>query len=310
LRSEIRSEITRFGGTATDFVCSDQTGCKRDPTQPTVPLPNAVRLMSLFYPPRELEPLEDREINDKFLEARDHATEATFFGDITILERDSESGVIKFTVPLGNNKILAIKFDVTGYQKWRTVWLSLTAACIAITAILALLILADYGLKLREQERAFNAVDCIMSDVPSPYARLDEDGKFLKVNDAFAQLVGYSSAAEAAPELKQYAYEEFLVGDENKAVFHDIKKERREGRPYRSYPVELWAGRKPGILPKKWVKVHGGNVPTPTTARNKPGQSFGILLPMDSPPKPVVVIDHKASPSVPEAQDRMKIAEK
>jgi hypothetical protein len=304
LRKEIRSEIARFGGTATDFVCNYQTNCLRDTTQPPVLLTSTVKFMSLFYPPKELTVLEDGEIRDKFAYAHDHATEATFFGDITILERDPESGVIKFTVPRGNNKILAIKFDVAGYQNLRTVWLSLTVACIAITAILALLILADYGLKLREQERAFNVVDSVMSDVPSPYARLDEDGIFLKVNDAFAQLVGYTSSAEATPELKQYTYEDFLVGNANKEVFHQIKKERREAKGYRSYSVELWTGRRPGIGPKKWVKVHGGDVPTPTTARNKPGQSFGILIPMDGPPSPVAVIVPKTPTTISEGQDR------
>ena len=294
LRSEIQSQITRFGGTATDFVCTDQTGCKRDPSQATVPLPFIARFMSFFYPPTQLKPLEEREINDKFVDARDHATEATFFGDITILGRDPDSGVIKFTVPLGGDKIIAIRFDVKVYQNWRTVWLSLTAASIAITAILALLILADYGLKFREQERAFNAVDLIMSDVPSPYARLDEEGKFLKVNDAFAQLMGYRSAAEATPELRRYTYADFL-DDASKELFHLIKIERREGKPYRSYPVQLWTGGRPGVPPLRWIKVHGGDVPTPYTARRKPGQSFGILLPMD-PPKPVSVIDQKTVP--------------
>jgi PAS domain S-box-containing protein len=178
-------------------------------------------------------------------------------------------------------------------------WLSLAAACLAITGILALLILADYGLKLREQERAFAVVDSIMSDVPAPYARLDEDGKFLRVNDAFALLMGYQSAARGSAELKQYKYEDFLYDEASKEIFHTIKQERREGKPYRSYSIQVWTGGKPGVGQVKWLKVHGGDVPTPHTARKKPGQSFGILLPIDAP-RPVAVLEQRSSTGTPQ----------
>lgn len=219
------------------------------------------------------------------------------WGGLTFLGNNDSSGVIKFTVPSGGSKVLAIKFDIKGYQNWRTIWLSLAAGCIAITAILALFILADYGMKFKEQQRAFSAVDLIMSDVPAPYARLDEDGKFSRVNDAFAHLMSYQSAAQATAELSQYSYEQFLYDDASKDLYHTIKQERRDGKPYRSYTVQLWTGGKPGLKPIRWLKVHGGDVPTPHTSRTKPGQSFGILLPVEAP-RPVVLIDQKSATEV------------
>jgi PAS domain-containing protein len=292
LRAEIQSEVSRFGGTATDFVCKDNS-CMRDPTQPVAPWPFAARAMSFFFPPSQLDTSDETEISDRFAAAKNHADEAVFFGDVTTLDGGVNPGIVKFTVPMGGTQILAIKIDVNGYQNWRIISLASTAACIAVTMILALLILADYGLKFREQERAFAAVDSIMSDVPSPYARLDEDGKFLKVNDAFAQLLGYRSAAEGTAELRRYKYEEFLYDDVSKEEFRAIKLERREGKPYRSYTVQFWTGGRPGVPPVRWLKVHGGDVPAPHTARKKPGQSFGILIPVEAP-KPIAVIDQRS----------------
>jgi PAS domain-containing protein len=212
------------------------------------------------------------------------------------------------TVPNQINQFVAVKLDLASYQWWRLFWLSLEAMSLAATVLMVIFIFADYGLKLKEQERAFAAVDTIMSDVPAPYARVDVDGKFIKINDAFGRLMGYGSANEAFAALRTLTYEDFLVDEASEAEYQKIKEERRDGMPYRSYLVQLWVGGGPGKGPTTWVRVHGGDVPTPHAARNKPGQSFGILLKTD-PPKPKAVKDDKLDEEIVDrvAGDRRKV---
>lgn len=288
LAPAIRSQISRFGGTATLLKCEAED-CIIDKDGPPASQLFSSRAMGWLYPAAELSATDLADISLLYKESKKQ--QSTFFGDIKTLA-GRKSGILRFTVPNGGNKLLAIKLDLNSYQAWRTLWLSLAAGSIAVTGLLIVLILADYGLKFKEQERAFTAVDTIMSDVPAPYARLDEEGKFLKVNDAFAKLMGYDTAAEATSELSKYKYEQFLFDEASKDLYKAIKKERRDGKPYRSYSVQLWTGRTPGRLPVKWLKVHGSDVPTPHTSRRKPGQSFGILLETD-PPKMLIVMDSK-----------------
>jgi PAS domain-containing protein len=277
-----------------EFDCSTGT-CKRDKNGDDDDETWDVRFMRLFYPAARFNAQEEAEINKRYDSSQKNGQESAFLGDITVLNNNTDTGLIEFLLPRGDTQVVAVKFDLNAYEKWRSLWLSLAAACIAITCILAVLILADYGLKFKEQERAFSVVDYVMSDVPAPYARLDEDGKFLKVNYFFAKLMGYQSDAEATVELRGYKYEDFLADTASKEEFRAIKEERREGKPYRSYTVQMWTGRTPGKPPTRWIKVHGGDVPTPHGSRKKPGQSFGILLPTDAP-RPVVVMDARLGP--------------
>jgi PAS domain-containing protein len=284
IEQAITAQISGFGAAVSQFNCDDT--CNAPPDGPGTKsgetLPIDVRFLRVFFPPTEFNSQDQDAVDKAYQAAKKHHTKYSFFGDMTPLS-DDNTGPIEFLIPRGKNRVFAIKFDLKSYEERRTLWLSLAAVCGAITSILAILIVTGYGLKLREQERAFAVVDTVMSDVPAPYARLDEDAKFLRVNDSFAKLVGYDSAAEANIELPKYKYEDFLVGDESKEEFHKIKQERREGKPYRSYTIQFWTGRTPGKPPIKWLKVHAGDVPTPHSGRNKPGQSFGILLPTSAP---------------------------
>jgi len=296
IQEAISGQISGFGGVVSQFSCDKTCNADVGPAAKADQAPPMEdRFLQTFYPANEFNDRDQQSIDNAYQNANKKHSMYTFFGDITPLS-DANAGIIEFLVPHGKNRVLAIKFDLTSYEERRTLWLSLAAVCMSITFLLATLIVAGYGLKLREQERAFAVVDTVMSDVPASYARLDEDAKFLKVNDCFAKLLGYGAAAEAIVELRKFKYEDFLVDDASKQEFHKSKQERKEGRPYRSYTVQFWTGRTPGKPPKRWLKVHAGDVPTPHSNRSKPGQSFGILLPTNPPADVVPMVPYAASP--------------
>jgi PAS domain-containing protein len=281
LETAVRTQVARFGGSVTKFLCNNKV-CSLQQGEPAL----STWLASILHPANRLTEEEIHQINEKFR----LASRNQFFGKVSVLNNRLKTDVDVLLVPTGeNNEILAIKLDLASYQWWRSFWLLLAVGSWAGFLLAATLIFVDYALKFREQERAFNAVDTVMSDVPAPYARVDNDGKFVKVNDAFGKLVGFSTAAEALPELRNYRYEEFLADDDSTREYAAIKQERLDGMPYRSYLVRLWTGRRPGIGPVVYVKVHGGDVPTPHAARDKPGQSFGILLRTEAP-RPIAVM--------------------
>lgn len=293
LPSTIRAQVDRFGGTTTPLTCESDT-CRIDSQTASSYSWTTSRFVSAFFPTANLNQQDVEDISKSYREAKDE--NSIFFGDIKPVKNRNKNGVLVITVPSGGSRILAVKLDLNSYQWWRVLWLTIAAGSMATTCVLVLLILADYGLKFKEQERAFLAVDEVMSDVPAPYARLDEEGRFCKVNDAFAQMLGYRNATEAISQLASYKYEQFLTKD-GQETFRQIKEERKAGQRHRSYLVQFWAGKVPGQGELRWLRVHGSDVPTPHTSRKRPGQSFGILLP-SSPLGTVLSIEEKnASPS-------------
>jgi len=283
MRASIRNQVDQFGGTATEFSCANSSCSKSDQEDG----PFDFSISRLLHPSTLLTAIDVQQLNREFKAAAGRGSQAAFTGKLSVLAPVGGNSMGLIVVPLGDNHILVIKLDLESYQRWRSVWIAVATICITATALMTMLVIFDYSMKLREQERAFNAVDTVMSDVPAAYARVDDDGKFIKVNDAFAKLVGFSNAEEALPRLRSLKYEDFLP-DEDKELYERIKEERREGKKYRSYSVRLFSGGAPGVGDLISVRVHGGDVPTPHAARGKPGQSFGILIREESP-KPFVV---------------------
>lgn len=284
-----RAVVSRYGGAVKKLSCIDV--CSEEEFVDGLEEPLNTRLLGIFYPSAKITTSEIDSVTDKYNEAKNAGRESKFEGGIVPL--DAPKGQLALTIPVEGKKgvsVLLVKLDLNSYQYWRTVWIIAAAVCVSITVGAVMLILADYGLKLKEQERAFTAVDTVMSDVPVPYARLNEDGKFEKVNESFASMLGYPTPTAAIVELRNYTYEEFLVDEKSKQEYRKIKDERRTRQPYRSYKIQMWVGGRPGVDPVKWLEVHGSDVPTPHSARNKPGQAFGILLPA-SAPGPVPVMD-------------------
>jgi len=280
IENTLLMKIRRFGGYAAEFMCDPQSGCTEDIQQSSMrDVPAKYKILALLYPPLEFSKDDKERLSNKFksLAAKNEQSQIT--GRISVDYVKAGSGPVMFTVPLGASRILAGKLDLSRYQELSSGWVTLFAIFAAAAFIMLFVILASYGLKVKEQERAFEAVDTVMRDVPAPYARVGADGKFLKVNDALAETLGFESAQVALPQLRDRTYEDFLADDESRDTYKEIKEERRNGAPYRSYRVSLWTGGAPGKAPKAQFEVHGWDVPTPRISGKKPGQSFGILLP-------------------------------
>ena len=283
IQNTLLTKIRRFGGFSGEFTCDESRGCVPDPQQSSVNnVPMKYRVLALFFPPLDFDGDDTQNLSNKFksLAAKNEQSQMT--GRISVGYSGTTAGPVIFTVPLGSSRILAGKLDLHRYQELSSWWGSLFAIFAAAAVIMLVVILADYGLKFREQERAFEAVDTVMRDVPTPYARLDTDGKFLKVNDALAKQLGFTSAQAAMPVLRNQAYQDFIIDDDVK-VYTDIRAERKNGKPYRSYTIRMWAGGEPGKPPITRFEVHGWDIPTPRISKNKLGQSFGILLPAGTP---------------------------
>jgi len=283
IQDTLLTKIRRFGGFSAEFTCDVNTGCVQDLQQSSVNnVPIKYRLLAWFFPPLAFDGDDTQNLSDKFrsLAAKNEQSQIT--GRISVAYPRTTDGPVVFTVPLGSSRILAGKLDLHRYQELSSWWSSLFAISTAAAVVVLILILADYGLKFKEQERAFEAVDTVMRDVPAAYARLNTDGKFLKVNDALAKQLGFESAQTAMPILRNQAYQDFIIEDDRK-VYLDIREERKNGKPYRSYTVSLWTGGAPGKPPAARFEVHGWDVPTPRISKDKPGQSFGILLPAGAP---------------------------
>jgi PAS domain-containing protein len=285
----VASAVARFGGAAARAQCDGLNCTVRD--GPVGEPSFAEKFKALFYPSAKVNYDDSRDLSGRLAAAANQHQQANLTGQVTMLPSPSKPGLIRLAVPTEPGQILLVKIDLAAYQWWRSFWLSLAAGSAATTVLLFLLMFADYGLKVKEQERAFNAVDTIMSDVPAPYARVGEDGRFIKCNTAFANLLGYDSVEHAMPQLRNHLYEDYL-DREGKEIYNAVKEERREGKEYRSYLVKLYTGGGPGLGPLVSVRVHGGDVPTPLLARKQPGQSFGIILRTEEP-KPVAVRVHK-----------------
>ncbi len=280
IENTLLAKIRRFGGTAAVFVCKSNL-CVKDTTESATPdMSLGYRLLSLFYPEASLTTDDVEHISDKFANLSDNSNRSQMTGRVGVDPAPHSGTAVLFSFPLGRSRIFAGKLDLRTYQTMSSFWISAFGVSSACTFLIAVIILVGYGLKIKEQERAFEAVDTVMSDVPAPYVRVDECGKFLKVNDAFARQVGFDSAQTAMAILSRTKYEELLSDEVSKTVYHKIKEERRSGEPYRSYTVCIWAGGGVGKLPTKEFEVHGWDVPTPRASRQKIGQSFGILVPV------------------------------
>ena len=152
--------------------------------------------------------------------------------------------------------------------------------------LFVVLLIADYGARIHEQDRAFQTVAGVMQDAPAPYVRLDSDDRFLELNDAFAKLIGYASLFDARLRLKDTKFVDLLVDDDNGAsgaTYGKIDECRRNGTPTNNYQISL----KRIDGGKVTVTVHGAAVPNPINPRHSIPQTFGIIIPVKSDRTPV-----------------------
>ena len=274
----VRSKILALGGTAVGIWCNVAT-CTEAQEKDTI---WTLLRRSLFG--------HDAVSQDELLKVsaeirtRNNKKELSeIFGKIYVYPDDR--GALKFTVPLSHAShqgavddrfLLYGKLDVHAYQHFISLLAVFAGGSLLLVIGCVALIFADYGLKLKEQERAFSAVDAVMEKVPVAYARLDDDGKIVRINEELGVVLGFETEVAAYGYLIGMKYEELLADSASIAEFHANKAERKAGKPPKPYCVRLWKGGfKKERIP---FEVHGADIPQPALKRGKLGASFGMLL--------------------------------
>jgi len=275
----VRTKIVDLGGTAVGIWCNMGT-CTEAQEKDTM---WSLLRRSLFgYDAASQDELLKISAEIRRLNNRKELSE--LFGKIYVYPDDGSSA-LKFTVPLSHapregavddRYLLYGKLDVHKYQHFISLLAISAGGCLLLAIGCVALIFADYGLKLKEQERAFSAVDAVMEKVPVAYARLDDEGKIIRINEELGVVLGFKAEVAAYGYLVGMKYEDLLADPASIAEFHANKAERKAGKPPRPYSVRLWKG---GLKKERIsCEVHGADIPQPALKRGKLGASFGILL--------------------------------
>jgi PAS domain-containing protein len=264
IRQRIKEKIERFGGFAAVGRCNV--------------LNYQVRCEDLSEERRNL--LE----NAIYTVNSPRAQVSEMFGKVRVLYHDRSKGLVKFSVPVGvpstygsagrSAELLYGEIDLAKLRAKNTLkMLLIVNSFIATISFLGLLI-ADFGKKYEEQEKAFDRVREMMESAPVAYSRLDEKDRFVDVNDALIHLFGFDSVAEGRKSLVGQRFADWLADDVSQNLYADITEKRKKGQGIGPYVVKLWrAGRKES----QSVKVYAAPVPGPRSSPKDAPQTFGIL---------------------------------
>ncbi|MGD0132618.1 MAG: hypothetical protein ABSE57_11255, partial [Bryobacteraceae bacterium] len=173
--------------------------------------------------------------------------------------------------------LLLCKLNIIGFGRHMTLLAAIAGAALVVLLLLFSLVFADFGLRLREQHRAFETVDRVMAKVPVPYVRADEDSKIISLNDEVARILGFKDRDTAVAHLRGKIWNDLLADDESLEVSKENKRNRSVGEAAKPYIARLWKGF--AHEDKITVEVHAADIPEPTLAGAKTRASFGILLP-------------------------------
>jgi PAS domain S-box-containing protein len=240
--------------------------------------------------------LSFEEINSLNHEISSITPQSEIFGKIHVFSYSRPQQII-FTIPLARDfanpgtqyVLLYCTIDLQKLRFWNAAKASVAGGSFLLFLFLVGAVIADFGLQLRGQDRAFTTLGKVMGQAPVAYCRLDDQDHFLDMNEAFVKMLGYQSEEQLKKESKKFA--DLLADDESRRKYEQIQKmrmgEESEFAKPESYRLLLW---KAGHLEKKSVFVYGGSVPAPKSGRQKMPQTFGILMEIygaDPPPAPM-----------------------
>jgi PAS domain S-box-containing protein len=264
----IKERLNKLGGSSREIAC---TAGQVDPQQ--------------VLSEREREILE-RRIKEKELAG----SLSDIFGQIQVLSSDSSSKKIVFTIPLGSTTaprsigspggrrsgtLLYCELDLAGLKNQNILRAGLAAVFFMLFLIFSILLIVDYVLRLKEQEKAFHSVAGMMLKAPVAYCRLNEEDKFVDINETFARMLGYKGVVQAKKDLKGKPFVELLADDESQDTYENVKKVRLARQPTAKYTVSLSKYNDEGIVT---VDIYGAAVPMPAAKRKYLPQTFGILV--------------------------------
>jgi hypothetical protein len=187
---------------------------------------------------------------------------------------------LAFTVPVGRQsgegQLLLCKIDLAAADFIRFVKSSLAVGSFLCFLVFMFITLADYGVRLNEQELAFASVGRVLQDAPVCYVRLDEDDRFVDFNLKFAQQIGFIDLREAKDFLKGRTFESLIVNPTEQAAYKKLTATRHKITSEKPEPYVVTLSAKPER--KVTFEVFGARVPSPLNPRSARPRTFGILL--------------------------------
>jgi PAS domain-containing protein len=243
------------------------------------------------------------------------------FGQIWLVQQTFNG--VRFTIPVGQSlsdtgrtgTFLFCDIDLGRIQRSNVKRAALFTTALGLLLFLLFLLVVDYGARMNEQEKAFDAVAEVMYGVPLAYCRTDiMSSRIIDFNEEFARLLGYRSLAEAREDLRFKSFADLIATEEDHDRYSHIIQERKKGYPIGDYSLVLQkvarksskalrrVARKPptddqatpdertpynkamgtsyeGSGERIRVRVHAAVVPTPQDPRGSFQQAFGILVP-------------------------------
>lgn len=149
----------------------------------------------------------------------------------------------------------------------------LAVSLIGLIGSIALMI-ADYGLRLNQQNVAFGEVAAVMQFASDPYCRLDSENKILDYNPSFAEMLGYHK--EDSARLTGFSFKDLIISEYKEAYDREIAQRIRGTMS--QYPLVL---KMADGLSTRMVRVIGAPVPVPHDPSGSKPQTFGIFQPGD-----------------------------
>jgi PAS domain S-box-containing protein len=228
--------------------------------------------------------------------------QSEIFGKIHVFKYSHLPQQIIFTIPLSRDLarpgtqyvLLYCTIDLQKLRFWNAAKASVAGGSFLLFLFLVGAVIADFGLQLRGQDRAFTTLGKVMGQAPVAYCRLDDQDRFLDMNEAFVKMLGYQSEEQLKKESKKFA--DLLADDESRLKYEQIQKlrvgEESEFAKPESYRLLM---RKAGHSETKSVFVYGGSVPAPKSGRHKMPQTFGILMEIYGAAPPPAPLDLTSS---------------
>jgi hypothetical protein len=276
----IRERLNKLGGTLTEITCD-------------VIQEGQIDCVAAVTGGRN-EPLTDKQKESLVRRIKDlniNQALAEVFGQIQVIDDGRSSRRIAFTIPVGSStnppaissgigrrsgSLLYCELDLAGLQT-RNLFIAGTAGFFfMLFLVFVVLLVADYLLKLNEQDKAFQSIADAMLKAPVAYCRLNEQDKFVNMNKQFAvDMLGYKSILQATNALRDVTFEQLLADDESVAEYKKVQKDRRGGQSREEYKVKIFNKDRTNVIT---VEVYGGAVPMPKAKRKDLPQTFGILI--------------------------------
>jgi PAS domain-containing protein len=148
---------------------------------------------------------------------------------------------------------------------------------LVICLALAFMLFQDYVLKARQQKSMLQDVSRVMQDAPTPFAWTNERNEFVKANDSFVELLGYSNFEDlrVKPDKAKRTFKE-LLDPEYKAKYDYVLLQSQRGLKSDEY----WAVLQRKDKSKFRALIHGEKVHVPLSllSLNAVPYRFGVIL--------------------------------